>query len=216
MVSNDMLFPTLVRRRELAAGTPGAMGQRMLWLRRLTILLVMSLGLAWAVLVSSQESLASIGLIAFAAMAQFVPHFLPAATGKRRDPLAARASLITGAVIWLYTLALPPVLPADWIAALSGGLADPPNLLGVGSATPLTHGVLWSVGANLTVFALVAARGLHTPNLPRLFGGERLISNRHELVQLTGSFVGQTQAEAAFSDMDLGAPVDRHTARRAR
>ncbi len=217
MVSNDLLFPTLVRRRGLAsAAASGAMGERMLALRRLTILAIMALGLGWALLVSSQDSLASIGLIAFAAMAQFVPHLMLAATGKDRDPLAARASLATGFLLWLYTLALPPVLPAGWIAALAGGLADPVNLLGIGSASPLTHGVIWSVGANLLVYAAVAARGIRAPQLPRLFGAERAISNQRDLIALTGSFVGHERADRAFDDMDPMAPVDRRSARRAR
>lgn len=217
MVSNDLLFPTLVRRRGLgSAAASGAMGERMLALRRLTILAIMALGLGWALLVSSQESLASIGLIAFAAMAQFVPHLVLAATGKDRDPLAARASLATGFLLWLYTLALPPVLPAGWIAGLSGGLVDPVNLLGIGSASPLTHGVIWSVGTNLLVYAAVAARGIHAPQLPRLFGAERAISNQRDLVMLTGSFVGHERAERAFDDIDPAAPVDRRSANRAR
>ncbi|HEV7288133.1 PAS-domain containing protein [Sphingomonas sp.] len=217
MVSNDLLFPTLIRRRGLgSAGESGAMGQRMLSLRRLTILAIMALGLGWALLVSSQDSLASIGLIAFAAMAQFVPHLLLAATGKGRDPLAARASLTIGFLLWLYTLALPPVLPASWIAALSGGPADPVNLLGIGAASPLTHGVIWSIGANLIVFAAIAARGIGAPQLPRLFGAERSISNQRDLMLLTGSFVGHERAERAFEDVDPLAPVDRRTASRAR
>lgn len=216
MVSNDLLFPTLIRRRGLgAADESGAMGQRMMTLRRVTILAIMALGLGWALLVSSQDSLASIGLIAFAAMAQFVPHLL-AATGKGRDPLAARASLTVGFLLWLYTLALPPVLPAEWIAALSGGVIDPHNLLGIGAATPLTHGVIWSVGANLAVYAAIAARGLAAPQLPRLFGTGRSISNQRDLILLTGSFVGHERAERAFEDVDPLAPVDRRSARRAR
>ena len=83
----------------------------MLAVRRLSILVIMSLGLVWALLVSAQDSLASIGLIAFAAMAQFTPHLILATTGKGRDSLAARASLSVGLALWLYTLALPPVLP---------------------------------------------------------------------------------------------------------
>lgn len=217
MVSNDLLFPTLIRRRGLgAADESGAMGQRMMMLRRVTILAIMALGLGWALLVSSQDSLASIGLIAFAAMAQFVPHLLLAATGKGRDPLAALASLTVGFLLWLYTLALPPVLPAEWIAALSGSVIDPLNLLGIGAATPLTHGVFWSIGANLAVYAAIAARGLAAPQLPRLFGTGRSISNQRDLILLTGSFVGHERAERAFEDVDPLAPVDRRSARRAR
>ena len=76
---------------------------------------IMVLALAWSFLVSPSDSLASIGLIAFAAMAQFTPHLVLAATGGGRDPIAARASLGAGLGLWLYTLALPPILPAGWL-----------------------------------------------------------------------------------------------------
>ncbi|MCW3837657.1 PAS-domain containing protein [Sphingomonas canadensis] len=214
MVSNDLVFPTLMR--ATAPGEAGAIGRRMLVVRRLSILGIVSLALVWALLVSERSSLASIGLIAFAAMTQFGPHLVLAATGKGRDPLAARASLSVGLALWLYTLALPPVLPAEWLAALSGTLADPLRLFGIGNAAPLSHGVIWSVGANLLVYALAAARNVQAPALPRLTRAERPVTNLAGLVQLTASFVGKEQAEREFPDAAADRPVDRHSARRAR
>jgi Na+/proline symporter len=132
MVSNDLVFPTLMRGP--ATTESGAIGRRMLTIRRLSILAILTMGLVWALLVSAQDSLASIGLIAFAAMAQFTPHLILAATGKGRDSLAARASLSVGLALWLYTLALPPVVPTAWLDALAGTAIDPLRLLGIGRA----------------------------------------------------------------------------------
>ncbi|MDZ3832208.1 MAG: PAS domain-containing hybrid sensor histidine kinase/response regulator [Sphingopyxis sp.] len=214
MVSNDLLFPTLIRKQ--SATRPGAIGRRMLAVRRLSILVIMALGLLWALLVSAQDSLASIGLIAFAAMAQFTPHLLLAATGTGRDPLAARASLSAGLLLWLYTLALPPVMPTGWLDALSGTPLDPLRLFGIGNAAPLSHGVIWSVGINLAIYAAIAARKVQTPPLPRLVRAERPITNLGDLAQLTGSFIGEEQAERAFPVAGRALPVDRAAARRAR
>jgi Na+/proline symporter/signal transduction histidine kinase len=213
MVSNDLVFPSVLGRD--SEHQSGRIGRRMLAVRRFAILSIMLLALAWALLVSPGNSLASIGLIAFAAMAQFAPHLVLATQGGGRDPLAARASLSAGLALWLYTLALPPILPAQWLVALSGGLFDPLRLFGIGSASPLVHGVFWSLGCNMAVHALLAARGMGAPALPRFLRGQRQVTNRGELVELTASFVGRERAEAELADGDLAAPIDRASARRA-
>jgi hypothetical protein len=61
--------------------------------------------------------LASIGLIAFAGMAQFSPHFLLAVYGKGRDPIAGRLSLAAG-----FGLALDAGLAAHPAAKLVGSV----------------------------------------------------------------------------------------------
>ena len=213
MVSNDLVFPALLR--EGLGERAGAIGARMLRVRRLSILGIMLLALAWSLLVSPSDSLASIGLIAFAAMAQFTPHLVLAATGGGRDPIAARASLGAGLVLWLYTLALPPILPASWHAALAGGPFDPLNLFGIGGASPLVHGVAWSLGVNLAVHGLLAARGMGPPALPRFLRAPRTVADLPGLVDLVASFVGREQADQEFPNAVRGQPVDRRSARRA-
>ena len=212
MVSNDLVFPTVVRAAAGAGLAAGALGRRMLLVRRLSILGVVALALAWALLVSPQDSLASIGLVAFAAMAQFTPHLVLAATGRGRDPLAARFSLTLGFGLWLYTLALPPILPHGWF----GGLLNPLRLAGLGHASPLVHGVAWSLGVNLLSYALVAARKAGGAPLPALMRWQTQISDMGQLRDLVASFVGQSKAQDEFPEAQRGAPIDRRAAQRAR
>ncbi|WP_176595059.1 MULTISPECIES: PAS-domain containing protein [Sphingobium] len=215
MVSNDLLFPTLLARESGAETGAGTLGRRMLLVRRFSIVAIIAAALAWALLVSAEQSLASIGLVAFAAMAQFTPHLILATYAPGRDALAARASLVVGLVIWFYTLALPPILPSAWLAALAGSAFDPLRLFGIGAASPLVHGVAWSLGANLLVFALVAARKVKAPVLPSL-GGQRPITDLAELAQLTASFIGDEEAAREFPAAARGTPIDRRSAQRAR
>jgi len=213
MVSNDLVFPTLSQGQ--MARRPGAMGRRMLRVRRAAIFGIMALSLIWALLVSPSDSLASIGLIAFAAMAQFTPHLVLATYGAGRDHVAARSSLIAGLVLWAYTLALPSVLPRPLLDVLAGTPIDPFRLLGLGHASPLVHGVLWSLGCNVAIYAAVAARRLDSPVLPRLRRSGRNISDLEELAQLTASFVGDEAASDIFADARRGQPIDARAARRA-
>ena len=101
---------------------------------------------------------------------------LLAVYGHSRDPLPARLSLATGLVIWLYTLGLPPILPQTWLDWLAAGPLDPLCLFGIGSASPLVHGVAWSLGANLLVFALTAARRASGGPLPLLLRTGRQVT----------------------------------------
>ncbi|PJG46312.1 hybrid sensor histidine kinase/response regulator [Sphingobium sp. LB126] len=215
MVSNDLLFPTLLARENGAEAGAGTLGRRMLLVRRFSIVAIIVAALAWALLVSAEQSLASIGLVAFAAMAQFTPHLILATYAPGRDALAARASLAVGLIIWFYTLALPPILPSAGLAALAGSALDPLRLFGIGAASPLVHGVAWSLGANLLVFALVAARKVKAPVLPRL-GSQRPITDLAELAQLAASFIGEEEAAREFPAAARGTPIDRRSAQRAR
>lgn len=213
MVSNDLIFPSIVR-RGLPEGA-GRIGRRMLAVRRASIAAVMLAALAWGLALSARNSLASIRLIAFAATAQYTPHLILAARGRDNDPLAARASLATGLVLWLYTLALPPVLPAGLLQALAGTPLDPMALLGLRGLSPLVHGVGWSLGANLLVYAVLAARRLRPPALPRFLRDQRHLTTVGELQRLTASFVGEERAEAEFAGLPGEQRIDGRAARKA-
>jgi hypothetical protein len=187
----------------------------MMVVRRSAIVGIVALALVWALMLSPRSSLASIGLVAFAAMAQFTPHFVLGIFGKDRDPVAGRASLAAGFALWLWTLAMPQVLPEAWMTALAGTLADPLRLLGIGHASPLVHGVLWSMAANLIV--LVAGTAGRDPGsrLPIMLRGARPVRNIGELADLVGRFTGEERAEEEFPVYRRALPVDRLTARRA-
>lgn len=213
MVSNDLIFPAVLR----AERDDGAsdLGRQMMVVRRSAIFGIVALALAWALLLPARNSLASIGLVAFSAMAQFTPHFLLGVYGKDRDPVAGRLSLMVGFALWLWTLALPPILPESWLAALAQTPLDPLRLFGIGNAPPLVHGVLWSLTLNLAVLAATAAGRDPARTLPRLVRGQRPVRNIGELSQLAARFIGEERSVEAFPPALHSAPVDRAAARRA-
>ncbi|SDD36990.1 Signal transduction histidine kinase [Sphingomonas sp. YR710] len=213
MISNDLVFPSILKGS--AARGSGAMGRHMLRVRRQAILIILALALTWGLLVSPTRSLASMGLIAFAAMAQFTPHLLLATYSGDRDHIAARASLGVGLAFWLYTLALPPIMPRAWLSGLASTAFDPLQLFGIGGATPLVHGVFWSLGCNFAAYALVAARRIKTTALPRLHGGRHHVADLADLFELTASFVGEERARAEFPQAQKGMPLDNASTRHA-
>lgn len=214
MVSNDLIVTRLQRRE----GVPqaGEFGRRTLAVRRLAIGAIIALALAWALVVSPRDSLASLGLVAFAAMAQIAPHLLLAIYAERRDMLAARVSLAVGLALWFYTLALPAILPQPWLDTLRAGPFDPLRLFGVGRASPLVHGVAWSLGLNLLAYGTIAARAVRTAPRLALRPGARSVSTIGELYRLVAGFVGEELALREFPRDRHGRAIDRNSARVAR
>ncbi|TRW17348.1 PAS-domain containing protein [Glacieibacterium frigidum] len=218
MVSNDLIAPLLLRHRRLSAGAD--FGAALLWVRRAAIVIVMGAALAYALLIPASQRLASIGLVAFAAMAQFAPALLLAVQRPGGDAAAAKAGLTAGLVLWLYTLLWPTIAAPAMLVPLAGTLADPLALFGVTGFSPLTHGVLWSVGGNLAAFALVAARRVRAPALPLdLWRGPRIAEVRDigGLLAMVERFVGAGVVRDAFgaAAVQPSAPVDRRSAQTA-
>lgn len=142
MVSNDFIAPLLLRNPLFLTDTN--LGKVRLIVRCIAIILVMSLALAWALGIPAGSRLASIGLVAFAAMAQFAPILVLAVYGSNRDALAAKAGLATGLLVWLHTLGVPQVASAEWLAALEPTILNPTGLLGIDGLSPISHGTIWS------------------------------------------------------------------------
>lgn len=213
MVSNDLIAPALVRRSVTA--TSMNIGKRLMLMRRGAVLAIVAAALIWALSVPARQPLAWIGLIAFAAMAQFTPHLLLATTGSDRNVAAGRASLSVGLALWLYTLAMPPFLPTEWLAMVAGTAIDPQRLLGIGHATPLVHGVVWSLGANLATYAAIAAGHGERPAIPRIFRPSRRVANLADLADFCRRFVGVEAVREAFGEPVAGVGIDRRSARKA-
>lgn len=195
MVLNDLVTPLLLRSR--IAAREADMGGLLLLMRRLIIVAIVGAAYGYYLLVEQPETLAAIGLIAFAAVAQFAPSLVGAVLWNGSDPRSARAGLGAGMVLWFYTLVLPSALGGartDW------GLFDPQGLFGLSGLSPLTHGVLWSLGANLLIYAggQLRTRPLHLGHRveqPR-FGA---VTSLDGLRDLTARFVGPDAALEAFA-----------------
>lgn len=160
MVSNDLVMPLLLRlpqtQRRVAAGNIGA---SILTIRRLSIVVILALSYAYF-RNASESALAAIGLLSFACIAQIAPAMFGGLLWRRANARGALAGLVAGLAVWAYTLLLPS-LDASFLSVESLlehgplGLAflRPTALFGA-TLSPLVHGVVFSLGAN--IFAFVA------------------------------------------------------------
>ena len=76
MVSNDLVMPVLLRRGWAERHAEADVASRVLWVRRVAILMLALCAYTYYRTSSNDNSLASYGLIAFAAVAQFAPGLL--------------------------------------------------------------------------------------------------------------------------------------------
>jgi signal transduction histidine kinase len=108
-------------------------------------------------------ALVSIGLISFAAVAQFAPSILGGMFWKRATRAGAMSGLIAGIAFWAYTLVLPTlaqvrILDENFVALGPFGMSAlrPFQLFGLQGFDPIAHAVFWSLLANTSVFVGVS------------------------------------------------------------
>jgi signal transduction histidine kinase len=217
MVSNDLIAPSLLRSARFSKEND--LGRALLFVRRATIALIMLAALGWALGIQNDQRLATIGLVAFAAMAQFAPILILAVYGANRDALAAKAGLTMGMIVWCWTLAFPQIAPSTMIDQFAGTALDPTALFGIDGLSPISHGTLWSLGANVLAFVIVTMRRVQTTELPRLLRdaqvGSGSVLTVGELENIVVRFVGSEVAAQAFADLERAVRVNRSAARKA-
>jgi Na+/proline symporter/signal transduction histidine kinase len=159
MVSNDLVMPIVLRGRFGFADRED-MSAVVLHIRRIAIFIFMLLAYCFCRLVGNSTALASIGLLSFAAMAQFAPALLGGLIWRGATAKGAVAGIVVGALLWAYTLLLPVLAGSGWLpqGLLDHGLFGvallrPQQLFGL-RFDPLTHGVFWSLLANVTCYVV--------------------------------------------------------------
>ncbi len=211
MATNDLLAPLLLRRHGEAG--EGELGRRMLRVRRVIIAAIVAVALLYGRSLGADLPLASIGLIAFAGVAQFAPALIATVGWDFANHTAARAGLIGGVVVWIYCLLLPSIGegigPA--LAQFTRGWLGPDALLGWRIGSPLVNGTVWSLGVNVALMA-----GLHVRERHRGNAALDHVTTLGELRMLVARFVGDGEAEAiGITSPDLRAPIDGPAARTA-
>lgn len=160
MVCNNLVVPLLLRRGSNSGrmGLFGNMSSTLVNVRRLSIVLVLALAYGYFRMISSTAALAQVGLISFAAVAQFAPAFFGAMIWRRGTALGAMSGIVAGTIVWAYTLLLPSFVDAGWIAhdLVDSGpwgitLLRPRQLFNI-QFDALSHGVLWSLLLNLAFY----------------------------------------------------------------
>src|SRR5688572_27461195 len=221
MVCNDLVMPVLLRMRRLRLTERKDLTALLLGIRRGAILAILLLGYLYFRLAGEAYALVSIGLISFAAVAQFAPAFLGGIFWKGGTRAGALAGLLGGFAVWFYTLLLPAFARSGWlpIGILEQGpwgieLLRPLELFGLKGLDQITHAMIWSMVANVGAYVAVSLSGspgaeetrqasLFVDVYKRSGGGARFwrgTASAPELHSLLARFLGSQGADETFRD----------------
>ncbi|HET8541077.1 MAG TPA: ATP-binding protein [Anaeromyxobacter sp.] len=221
MVCNDLVMPVLLRQRWLRLNERRDLSGLLIAIRRLAIAAILILGYIYFRAAGEAYALVAIGLISFAAVAQFAPAILGGIYWKGGTRAGAMSGLVAGFAVWAYTLALPSFAKSGWLprAFLTDGLFGiallrPLELFGLTGLDEISHALFWSLLANVALYVGVSLAGrpavaernqaalfvdvfLHTHGVDRsrTWRGSASVQ---ELLALTGRFLGPERAHEGF------------------
>jgi Na+/proline symporter/nitrogen-specific signal transduction histidine kinase len=223
MVCNDLLMPVLLRMKGLRLAERRDLSALLIGIRRGAILAILLLGYLYFRLAGEAYALVSIGLVSFAAVAQFAPVLLGGIFWKGGTRRGALAGLLAGFAIWCYTLLLPAIARSGWLpigfvehGPFGIALLKPLELFGLSGLDQITHAMIWSMIANIGAYMAVSLLGAQSADEARqagLFvdvfrqsgeaGGARFWRGKAsapDLHALLARFQGGAAADAAFAD----------------
>ena len=221
MLCNDLLMPVLLRLRSLRLTERPDLSQLLIAIRRAGIVAVLLLGYAYFRLVGEAYALVTMGLLSFAAVAQFAPVIIGGMIWKRATWTGALAGLAAGFLSWTYMLLLPAFalsgwLPGEFLTEGPFGLAllKPYEFLGLQGLDSLSHALFWSMTFNVGAYLGVSLvtrqspieriqatrfvevfRHSEEPGAQPVWQGKATLT---EVMELVARFVGRRRAEEAF------------------
>lgn len=157
MFSHNIIVPLVVGSPSLKKTIGDRLSNALVASRRINIFAVLLLAYGYHRAVSGTFSLVSIGLISFAAVAQFAPALFLGLFWKQGTKAGATASITLGFSVWAFTLVLPTLVGETGSSLLQNGVFGiswlrPYSLFGLETLDPLSHGVFWSLALNLTAY----------------------------------------------------------------
>ena len=217
MVSNHIVIPTWLRLRRSGAISEDVRSL-VLNARRLSIALVLALGLGYYRVSGGSGALAEIGLISFAGVAQFLPAMIGGIFWRGATRTGALLGLVTGFALWAYCLFLPSfgdaILPASVLAEGLWSLPwlRPEAMFGTEVMDPLVHALFWSLLANTTVFCIASilsfpgpVERLQSAAFVNVFDGPvgpqrwaRGAAEPEALLEMTQRIMGEDEAQSLF------------------
>ena len=170
MVCNDLVMPVLLRLKGLRLAERPDLTGLLLAIRRGAIVLILLLGYLYFRIAGEAYALVSIGLISFAAVAQFAPVVFGGIFWKNATRRGALAGLLAGFAVWFYTLLVPAFARSEWLprelldqGPFGVALLKPLALFGLAGLDQITHAMIWSMVANVGAYVLVSLFG--TPSV---------------------------------------------------
>ncbi len=163
MISNHLVTPLFLRLGFLTDRRTRDFSKVLILVRRLSILAILTLGFIYYHSIGTASPLASIGLISFAGVAQFLPALIGGIYWEGGNRAGATTGLLAGFALWVYTLLVPSIAGAGWAfmttmdtGPFGLGLFKPDALFGITGWDPLVHGLTWSLTANVVLYVLVS------------------------------------------------------------
>ncbi len=163
MLCNDLVMPVLLRLKWLRLTERKDLGRLLLGIRRGGIVFVVLLSYLYFRLIGESYALVTIGLVSFAAAAQFAPAIIGGIFWKTANRWGAFVGLALGFLMWFYTLLLPSFVRSGWLdeALLTQGpwgmsLLRPQALFGLAGLDPLSHALFWTMLANIGAYVAVS------------------------------------------------------------
>jgi Na+/proline symporter/signal transduction histidine kinase len=188
MVSNDIIVP-LVLQRGPESRVGKDFGDFLLRVRRFAIFAIMVMAYFYYRALGNAQ-LAAIGLLSFAAIAQFAPAFFGGLVWRRANASGAIGGMLVGFAVWFYTLFLPSFMDTSTAGLLLlqqgpfGIAALRPQALFGADLPPLMHGVLWSLSLNILTYIVLSL--LRQPSSIERLQAEVFVPN--ELTPMTPAF----------------------------
>jgi len=221
MVCNDLVMPGLLRRWRNQAPSMD-LSRILLLVRRGAIFVVLMLGYSYFRLAGEAYALVAIGLISFAAVAQFAPVMIGGLYWRGGTREGALAGLSAGFLVWTYTLLLPSFAKSGWLARdfldlgpFGIALLKPQALFGLEGFDEISHCLFWSLTLNIGAYLIVSS--LRAPNAEETTQATRFVdAMKHDrpmvaglwrgsaevtdLVSLAGRFLGEDRARESFAE----------------
>lgn len=217
MICNDLVMPILLRFSAFGLHEHRDLSGFLLAIRRWAIALILMLGYLYFRIAGEAYALVAIGLISFAAVAQFAPAVIGGLYWKGGTREGALAGLLAGFLVWVYTLLLPSFarsgwLPQDFMTQGMFGidLLRPQQLFGLTGLDEISHCLLWSGLANMGAYLGVSQwrmPDVREARQARLFvdgvsdrghGGWRGNACVTDLLPLVSRFLGPDYSREAF------------------
>jgi Na+/proline symporter/nitrogen-specific signal transduction histidine kinase len=235
MICNDLVMPILLRFAWLHLAEHKDLSGLLLGIRRGAICFILFIGYLYFQLIGESYALVSIGLVSFAAAAQFAPALLGGMYWKGASRRGALAGISAGFAVWTYTLLLPSFARSGWLphGFIESGLFDiallkPYALFGLDGFHPTAHALFWSLLANIGLFVAVSLfdrqstiERIQATLFVEVFGhagSETAAGQLHgsvsvpELRILAERFLGRERTEELFADYASRHGVDLNAA----
>lgn len=202
MVCNDLVMPPLLRFTRARYMQHEELSNLLLDIRRAAIMSILMLGYFYYLLAGEAYALVSIGLISFAAVAQFAPAVIGGLYWRHGTRAGALAGLSLGFLVWAYTLMIPAFAQSGWASVnfIEQGpfgieLLKPFQLFGLKGLDQTSHAMIWSMMANIGAYVLVSL-------LSRQSAAERIQATLFvDVLSQTGERTGFWRGTASASSL---------------